>query len=76
MLAFERRDFVGQGFDCRADVHRVALVRFDEVHRGLGVMFIELGFVRQAHGDELVTVVTATLAQFTHGALDQQAGGQ
>ncbi len=39
-------------------------------------MFIELGFVRQAHGDELVLVVTRALAQFTHGTLGQQAGGQ
>jgi hypothetical protein len=48
----------------------------DEVHRGLGVVFIELGFVRQAHGDELVGLVAGALAQFTHGALGQQAGGQ
>ncbi|MCY1310095.1 hypothetical protein D9M70_602550 [compost metagenome] len=76
MLAFEGCHFIGQGFDCRADVHGVTLVRLDEIHRSLGVVFIELGFIRQAHGDELVVVITGAGAQFTHGALGQQAGGQ
>ncbi|MNX72473.1 hypothetical protein D3C86_1038280 [compost metagenome] len=76
MLAFERRHFIGQRFDCRTDVYSVALVRVDEIHRSLGIVFIELGLVRQAHGDELVAAVTRALAQFTHGALGQQAGGQ
>ena len=44
-LAFKCRHFIGQGFHRWADVHGVALIRLDKVHRGLGVDFIELGFV-------------------------------
>ncbi|MNF42987.1 hypothetical protein D3C84_240570 [compost metagenome] len=54
----------------------MALVRLDEIHRSLGVVFIELGFVGQAHGDEFVGGITAALAQFTDGPLGQQAGGE
>ncbi|MNI62099.1 hypothetical protein D3C73_1174040 [compost metagenome] len=75
-LAFEGNHFTGQGLDRRADVHGMALVRLDGLQRRLGIVLIELLAVRQAHGDELVTLITGAGAQFTHGALGQQAGGQ
>ena len=42
-------------------------------HRGQDVVFIELGLVRQAHRDELVTVITYAYAQLSAGPSGQQA---
>jgi len=39
-------------------------------------VFVELGLVGQADGNELVAVVTGAVAQLAHGTLGQQAGGE
>ncbi|MNP29008.1 hypothetical protein D3C76_1220140 [compost metagenome] len=76
VLAFKRRHFTGQRLHRRADIYGMALVRRDEIHRGLGVVFVKLGFVRQTHGDEFVAVVAGLVTQLAHRPLGQQAGGQ
>ena len=55
---------------------RVHFVGPDHVQAGLGVMFIMLHLVRQANGDEGISLVTGFGAQFVDGALGEQGGGQ
>ncbi|KAI3483331.1 hypothetical protein L1887_53786 [Cichorium endivia] len=76
LAAFQRLHFRRQGTHRRSDVHRVQFVRLDEVDARLGVMFVVLHVVRQAHGDEAVGLVAGLLTQFVDRALGEQGGGQ
>ena len=61
-----------EAVDAGGDVERVDLVRGDERQGGLGVAFVGLGFIRQAHGDEARGVVF--VAQLRHCQLAQTTG--
>ena len=43
-----------------ADVHRVAFIGLDGIHRQLSFMLVMLDLIRQAHGDETVVVSLAS----------------
>ncbi|MNY77438.1 hypothetical protein D3C86_2173410 [compost metagenome] len=57
----------GQAGHAVGDVHRVFFIGSDEVHRDLGVLFVVLDVVGQAHGDEAVTRIAGFGAQLLDG---------
>ncbi len=59
-----------------ADVHRVAFIGLDGIHRQLSFMLVMLDLIRQAHGDETVVVSLASGAHPLDGPLRQEASSR